>query len=89
MHDHPSSERSAGADRFEEVQRRLLLELVVDPPEAGDRIADLAARLQETPRAVTEAAAALAATGLAVVDDDVVRASAAALRFEALWPVCL
>ncbi len=89
MHHHPSSGESASADRFEEVQRRLLLELVVDPPPAGDRVADLAPRLGESPRAVIEAARELAAAGLAVVDDDVIRASAAALRFEALWPVCL
>ncbi len=89
MHDHPSSGRSADADRFDEVQRRLLLELVVDPPEAGDRVHDLAARLRESPRAVAGAAAALAADGLAQLEDDVVRASRAALRFEALWPVCL
>ena len=89
MHHHPSSGRSAEADRFEETQRRLLLELVVDPPAAGDRIADLSARLRESPRAVSDAAEALVAAGLAVVDDDVVRASPAALRFESLWPVCL
>ncbi len=89
MHRHPSSGDDVRADRDEELQRRLLLELVVDPPPEGDRIGDLAGRLDASPAELDRAAAALAASGLAVRDDDVVRASAAALRFEELWPVCL
>jgi DNA-binding MarR family transcriptional regulator len=65
----------------------LLLELVVDPPREGDRISDLASRLQLSPSMITTAAEVLAEAGLAKMDGDVVRASPTALRFEALWPI--
>jgi hypothetical protein len=89
MQDHP---RPSGADPLppiERAQQLLLLELVVDPPVEGDRIPHLASRLNVTAATLTMAAAALQDAGLAVIDGEVVRASPAALRFEALLPACL
>jgi hypothetical protein len=88
------SHRSAGNPRpagpcggnRDELQRRLLLELVTHPPTAGDRIDDLAARLQAPREHIQAAIDALTDVGLAHRDATTVRASAAALRFEALWP---
>lgn len=87
------SHRSAGNARpaarggnGDELQRRVLLELVTHPPAQGDRIGDLA-RTLDTPRYQLQAAVdALVGVGLARRDASTVRASAAALRFEALWP---
>jgi hypothetical protein len=70
-------------------QRRLLLELLVDPPPDGDAIADLAAALDRPAGSIAAAAAALAGAGLADCERDRVRATPAALAFEALWPVRL
>ena len=70
-------------------QRRLLLELLVDPPREGDAIADLAAALDRPAGPIAAAAAALSAAGLAQRDGDRVRATPTALAFEALWPVRL
>lgn len=74
---------------LDDAERVVLLELVVDAPIEGDTTAELAARLQLPPVAIDRAAEALAGSGLAVRDGDVVRASTAALRFDALWPVAL
>lgn len=90
MHHQPNPGRPEGGPPGpDEVERRLLLELVVDPPPEGDRLSDLAARLDASPRAMTAAASALEEVGLAVLDDDVVHASRAARRFDALWPISL
>ena len=74
-----------GTRPFED-QRRLLLELVVDPPPHGDRVEELATALGSSAAAVGKAAAALAGAGLAERHGDRVRASLAALAFEALLP---
>lgn len=71
------------------AQRLVLLELVVSPPEGGDRIGDLLERLPVPGQTVAPAIAALEAIGLAEHRGDVARASAAALYFEHLWPVML
>jgi hypothetical protein len=71
------------------AQKVVLLELVVTPPDEGDRIDDLVDRLPVAGHAVVPAIAALEAAGLAERRGDVARASAAALYFEHLWPVML
>lgn len=71
------------------AQRLVLLELVVCPPAAGDRIDELPARLDLPPDAVESAVVALEAAGLAERRDDHVLASLAASYFEFLWPVRL
>jgi DNA-binding MarR family transcriptional regulator len=89
------SHRSAGNARpaahgggdHDELQRRLLLELVSNPPAEGDRLDDLVRRLDAPRERVQAAIDALADAGLARRDTTTaVRASAAALRFDALWP---
>lgn len=70
-------------------QRLLLLELLVDPPEDGDAIADLAAVLGRPEGAVVAAASVLARVGLVERRGPRLRASPTALAFDALWPVCL
>ena len=84
----PAAIASPGTAAFAD-QRLLLLELLVDPPEEGDAIADLAAVLGRPERAVVAAAAVLARVGLAERRGGLIRASPTALAFEALWPVCL
>jgi hypothetical protein len=73
--------------REHDVQRRVLLELLTTPPPDGDELAALAHALDESRRDVEAAVDALIETQLAHRHGDVVRASAAALRFEALWPI--
>ncbi len=72
-----------------DAERLVLLELVADPTVQGDTAGQLAARLHMPLVAVDHAAEALARSGLAVRDGYVIRASTAALRFDALWPVAL
>ena len=67
----------------------MLLELVVDPPPAGDRLSTLARSLDIPGFSVEPAVAALEAIGLAARDDDTVRATPPARYFEYLWPVRL
>ena len=57
------------------------------PPPEGDEIAKLALGLKELEADVAAAVDALVAVGLADRDGDRVRATAAALRFDELWPV--
>ncbi len=87
MHDHPKPRCDMQLSPYERAQQLLLLELVVDPPPEGDLFSALASRLDMSPETVAAAACALSCDGLAVIDGTVVRASPAALRFEALWPV--
>ena len=74
------------AGRAQHVQRRLLLELVTQPPVQGDTIDDLAASLGQSSEDIRTATTALAACGLAEPRGQTVHASAAARRFEELWP---
>ena len=74
------------AGHAEQVQRRLLLELVTDPPVHGDTIDDLAAILGQSCDDIGTAIAALGVCGLAERHDRTVRASKAARRFDELWP---
>ena len=70
-----------------DLQRQLLLELVTTPPPEGDEMERLARALSATRREIESAVQDLVDAGLAERDGDSVRASAAALRFEALWPI--
>jgi hypothetical protein len=69
------------------AQRLVLLELVVDPPAAGDRFENLCEAVGLADVDAHEGLAALAAAGLAERRTDVVIASTAARYFEHLWPV--
>jgi hypothetical protein len=70
-----------------DIQRRLLLELVTTPPACGDEPERLAHALGVARREIEAAVQDLVDAGLAERDGDTVRASTAALRFEALWPI--
>lgn len=70
-----------------DAQRRLLLELIVDPPSGGDHVADLSQRLQIPVAAIEAAAATLQNVGLAWRIGRRLAASPPALAFEALWTV--
>ena len=70
-----------------DIQRQLLLELVTTPPPSGDELDRLAGALGASRREIEAAVQDLIDAGLAERDGDTVRASVAALRFEALWPI--
>ena len=72
-----------------ENEKLLLLELVVDPPTAGDLVEDLSAVLGLTCEELAAAAAALTVAGLAERRGDRVISTYAAKYFEHLWPVAL
>lgn len=94
MHDHRTPRRprhvaSPDTPAFA-AERLLLLEIVADPPPEGDDLAQLAGRLQVPPVQLEAAARSLVAAGLAqLADGSVIRASEAAMTFDALWPICL
>ena len=90
MHLHRSAGWPAGVARpgtpeFDH-QRRLLLELAVDPPELGDAVAELASTLELTAGEVEAAAAALERAGLLVRRGGRLYAAPVVLAVEALWP---
>jgi hypothetical protein len=91
MQDHPNPRVPTGVPRRDtsehRVQRWVLLELVTSPPPDGDDVGELALRLDETRPDVESAIEALVDSGLAQRDGEHVRATAAALRFDSLWPV--
>jgi predicted transcriptional regulator len=70
-----------------DLQRQLLLELVTSPPPRGDELDQLARALAVSRREAEAAVQDLVDAGLAERDGDTVRASIAATRFEALWPI--
>jgi hypothetical protein len=78
----------APATREHDVQRKVLLELVLAPPPYTDDLAEMAARIGEPPADVEEALAALARAGLAGRDERVAWATPAARYCEALYPMC-
>lgn len=87
MQDNPNSGNSPVQSDDDEVGRRVLLELVVDPPDDGDDLIELAERLEAAPEAVAAAVLDLEVYGLAHVRGTAVFASRSALRFDALWPI--
>jgi len=92
MQDHriawPADVAAPGTPAYQH-QRELLLELVVDAPAAGEPVAVLARRLGRSRTTVAQAAAALARSGLVATGPSGLRATPAALAFEALWPTRL
>jgi hypothetical protein len=90
MQDHPNPRAPSGApcpgSVEYRVQRWVLLELVTAPPPDGDELDGLIYGLDELRPDVEAAVQALVDVGLAERDGRCVRASAAALRFDALWP---
>jgi hypothetical protein len=84
MHPHRTERPPTPGSRAYRVQRALLLELVTDPPPFGERIPDLARRLELPPDDVSLAVGELTELGLAMRGGDLVQATAAALRFDAL-----
>lgn len=93
MHRHRSEGGPAGlarpGTRAHEHQRRVILELAIEPPAAGERPEDLARVLALSPAAVEAAAAALIAAGLAERRDGRLFPSPATRALEALWPLGL
>ncbi|MEN3281459.1 MAG: hypothetical protein V7607_2599 [Solirubrobacteraceae bacterium] len=91
MQDHPNPGAPSGAPTpgsvEHRVQRWVLLELVTASLSEGDGLDRLAFGLKELRPDVEAAVRALVDVGLAELDGDMVRASAAALRFDWLWPV--
>jgi hypothetical protein len=75
-----------GSPEFE-PQRRLLLELAVDPPAGGDELTDLAAVLDLSCRELEAAAAALERLGLCERSKGRLRATVPLRAVEALWPI--
>jgi hypothetical protein len=71
------------------AQKLVLLELVVDPPAAGDRIDTLCAVLKLARDDIVAAVDSLSAVGLAHRRGDAVFASEAARYFEHLWQTAL
>ncbi len=93
MHGHRIEGWPAGVARpgtpAHEAQRRLILELAIEPPTAGERPEDLARVLGLSPIAVKAAADALVAAGLAERRDGRLFPSRATRALEALWPLGL
>jgi hypothetical protein len=91
MQDHPNPGARSGAlcltSVQHPVQRWVLLELITAPPTAGDEITRLAFELKELEADVAAAVDALAEAGLVVREGARARPTAAALRFDELWPV--
>lgn len=92
MHDHrtdwPAAVARPGTQAYED-QRRLVLELAVEPPVDGDRLSDLARTLQLSPQALEAAAAALVAAGLAERRHDRLFPTAVTRALDALWPLAM
>ena len=91
MQDHPNPGAPSGGPSpgslEHRVQRWGLLELVTVPPPEGDDISKMAFGLKELRPDVDAAVVARVEAGLAAGVGDPVRPTAAALRFDALWPV--
>jgi hypothetical protein len=91
MQQHRSAGTSAGVARpgspaFEH-QRRLLLELAVDPPADGDAVPDLAAALALSAEQVEAAAAGLERAGLVERRGGRLLATPPVMAVELLWPI--
>ena len=74
--------------REHEVQRKVLLELVLAPAPYTDDVAQVTARLGESPGDVERALGALARVGLARRDGPLAWATPAARYCEALYRMC-
>jgi DNA-binding MarR family transcriptional regulator len=93
MHEHrtvapPAGVARPGSTEFEH-QRRLLLELAVDPPPLGDGVAELADTLDVGPAQIEAAAAGLERAGLLERRGGRLFASPTTRAIELLWPFAL
>ena len=90
MHDQPNAgpEPPAPGTRAYDVQRKVLLELVLAPAPYTDQIAELAARIGEPRAAVDAALEALGRAGLAGREGPLAWATEAARYCEALYRMC-
>jgi hypothetical protein len=86
--DWPAAIARPGTQAYDD-QRRLVLELAVEPPADGDRLSDLARTLQLTPQALEAAAGALIAAGLAERRDGRLFPTVATRALDALWPLAM
>ncbi len=84
MHDHRTAHAPRPGSAAFRVQRAVLLELLVDPPAAGDPIEDLPRRLGAAPSDVAAAVAALVRAGAAETRAGFVSASSPAWYVAAL-----
>jgi DNA-binding IclR family transcriptional regulator len=91
MHDHRSPRLPVAPHGAagHEAQRVLLLELVIDPPDAGEELGALARRLDLPSTTLAAALGALVAAGLAIASGDRAWPTVAALSFDALLPAGL
>jgi hypothetical protein len=91
MQDHRIDPWPAGVARpgtpAHEHQRRLILELAIEPPVDGERPEDLARVLELSPVAINAAARALVAAGLVERRNGRLFPSRATRALEALWPL--
>ena len=72
-----------------EHQRRLILELAIEPPEGGERPEDLARVLELSPAAIASAADSLIEAGLVERRDGRLFPTQPTRAIEALWPLAL
>jgi hypothetical protein len=90
MHSQPTGGPAppAPATQAYDVQRKVLLELVLAPHPFTDDVADLTSRIGEPPAHVDAAIEALAGAGLAGRDGSLAWATLAARYCEALYRMC-
>jgi predicted transcriptional regulator len=90
MHDQPTGGPvpPAPGTRAHDVQRKVLLELVLAPPRHRDDVTEMSARIGAPRAAVDAALAALAEAGLARRDAQRAWATTAARYCEALYRMC-
>ena len=74
--------------RAYDVERKVLLELMLAPPPFTDDVAEMTARIGEPPSDVNAALAALARVGLVACDGPRAWATTAARYCEALYRMC-
>lgn len=91
MQDHPNPGGPSGAPSHGSIEHRVerwvLLELITAPLSERDGIDRLAFSTRELRSDIEAAVGALVDSRLVARDGDMVRATAAAVRFDALWPV--
>jgi hypothetical protein len=90
MHDNPNAGPTppAPGSRAYDVQRKVLLELVLAPPPYTDDVADVTARIGEPAADVDAALAALTDAGLTGREGRLAWATNAARYCEALYRMC-
>lgn len=94
MHDQPNPgqlplEPPQWGTRRHQLQRVVMLELLTDPPEAGDKLSELAGALGEPLHEIAAAVGELIVVGLVERYADAVRATPTANWMEALWPIAV